>query len=172
MGREIRRVPANWEHPKKEGSEDYRPLCDGGFEDSLAEWIKAWGTWKKTGYAKACKEYPHYVNLGAAAAFGDWHGAPPDPSYFAPDWTKKERTHYQLYETVSEGTPLSPPMPSIKSLARWLAENHRPWGAESRNLTYDEWLRFCGVGWAPSMVMQSGVIRDGAEFVANREAAK
>jgi hypothetical protein len=174
MGREIRRVPANWQHPKKDRYNPrtqqyepaYKPMHDGGFEPRLAEWLKDWEAWRAGGYAEACNKYPEYVNLGMPAAMAEYHGGPPDPSYYTPDWPDAERTHFQLYETVSEGTPLSPPMPTPEALARWLADNHKPWGGESRNLSYEEWLKFIGVGWAPSMMYspQTGVV-DGVQAV-------
>ena len=35
----------------------------------------------------------------------------------------EERTHYQMYETCTEGTPISPVMETPENLARWLADN-------------------------------------------------
>jgi len=58
---------------------------------------------------------------------------------------------WQMWETTSEGSPMSPVCESPEALARWLADN----GASSfgRDMaTYDEWLRMIGSGWAPSAV--------------------
>ena len=41
-----------------------------------------------------------------------------------PVWPEAERTHWQLYETTTAGTPLSPPMPTAEALAGWLACHH------------------------------------------------
>jgi hypothetical protein len=37
MGREIRRVPANWEHPKDERDGGYIPMYDDDFDAALAK---------------------------------------------------------------------------------------------------------------------------------------
>lgn len=39
MGRELRSVPANWEHPKKDNGE-YQPMFNEYYGDALNEWIK------------------------------------------------------------------------------------------------------------------------------------
>lgn len=46
---------------------------------------------------------------------------------------------YQMYETISEGTPISPPMELPEQLARWLADNNiKASGALA--YTYEQWL--------------------------------
>ena len=44
MGREIRRVPANWEHPKDERG-NYKPLLDSDFETEARKWLDACKAW-------------------------------------------------------------------------------------------------------------------------------
>lgn len=39
-----------------------------------------------------------------------------------PRWSAKKRTHLQMYETCSEGTPISPVMATAEELAHWLAD--------------------------------------------------
>ena len=68
-----------------------------------------------------------------------------------PEWPEAERTHWQMYEDTSEGTPISPVMETPEMLARWLADT----GASSmgRNTaTYEQWLATIHRGWAPSMI--------------------
>ncbi len=59
---------------------------------------------------------------------------------------------YQMWETTSEGSPISPVFKTEESLARWLSDT----GASSfgsMTSTYEEWLRMIlEDGWAPSMV--------------------
>lgn len=50
-----------------------------------------------------------------------------------------EATHLALYETCSEGTPVSPAFASREELARYLADNNVSAFADI-TLTYDEWL--------------------------------
>lgn len=68
---------------------------------------------------------------------------------------------WQLWETTSEGSPISPPMPTPEELARWLADN----GASSfgsNTESYETWLAFIhGPGWAPSAVSSGGLMVSG-----------
>jgi hypothetical protein len=89
---------------------------------------------------------------------------PPDRVYYRPKWDEADRTHYQLYSTVSEGHPISPVFATLEELARWYADHGDP--VYDRKLTYDEALRFVRAGSAPSMVMQGGRMMSGPEFVA------
>ncbi|WP_454629580.1 hypothetical protein [Bradyrhizobium cenepequi] len=47
----------------------------------------------------------------------------PDPVSHMPAWPTEARTHWQLYEVTTEGTPVSPPCASARELAKWLADN-------------------------------------------------
>jgi hypothetical protein len=69
---------------------------------------------------------------------------------------------YQLWETTSEGSPLTPVFDTPEKLARYCADQGvSSFGRDTCD--YDTWLKFIrGPGWAPSMVfsnkgMQSGV---------------
>jgi hypothetical protein len=148
MGREVRKVPANWEHPKNEFG-NFRPLWPGGYEAKAADWLEL-----------ANKE-------GIQAAIDEF-GRAPDKEDYMPDWPDSERTHYMMYEDTSEGTPISPAFPTPEELARWLADT----GASSfgsSTATYDQWLRVARGAWAPSLIcspetgMISGVEAAGRE---------
>ena len=68
---------------------------------------------------------------------------------------------YQIWETVSEGSPISPVFATPEDLARWMAG--RPWGADSGS-SYNSWLAFIqGPGWAASMVIDSKGTHSGPE---------
>ena len=70
---------------------------------------------------------------------------------------------YQIWETVSEGSPISPVFATPEELARHMAG--RPWGAD-KGSSYDAWMRFInGPGWAPSMVSDSDGVRVGPNAV-------
>lgn len=63
---------------------------------------------------------------------------------------------YQVWETTSEGSPISPPFATPEELARWLAD-HGASSFGSQTATYEEWLAFArGPGWAPSAVSVDG----------------
>ena len=80
------------------------------------------------------------------------------------------RTHYQMYETTSEGTPISPVMETPEALARWLADN----GASAfgkMTATYAQWLNMItGDGCAPSAAFVPGVgIISGVEMLSRNQ---
>lgn len=137
MGREVRRVPADWQHP--EGVNGYEPLHER-FPYNAAEIEEG----LRDGWLKG--EPPHY-------------GIP-----CMPNWPEQERTHYQMYETVTEGTPLSPVMESPEALAHWLFEHKANAGA-GMTASYEAWLRVCRGGYAPSMVIGGGRIMSGVEGI-------
>lgn len=144
MGREVRRVPADWKHPKHDGN--YIPLHEGYAEDKAA-------------FEKMFQE------KGLQEAL-DYYGTAPDKADYMPDWTEEEKTHYQMYEDTSEGTPISPPMETPEALARWLADN----GASSfgkSTATYEQWLPICRGGYAPSMVIAGGKMMSGVEAMSD-----
>ncbi|MDD4972322.1 MAG: hypothetical protein PHT07_23075 [Paludibacter sp.] len=155
MGREVRRVPPNWEHPTKNG--EYVPLFEPGYEQALAEWEEQQQKWEegfRRNYFDGPKWIPKDENL-KEMPFEEWHGVRPEKSEYMPSWKDSERTHYQMYETTSEGTPISPVMKSPEELARWLADNKAS-AFGDMTASYEEW--FCTIkrGSAPSMILQVG----------------
>ena len=95
--------------------------------------------------------------------------AQPDPSDYMPDFSGAPESDMGLcmYETTSEGTPMSPTFRTPEELARWLTENDAPAFA-GETATYGQWLATCTRGWAPSAIftpatgLQSGVAAMGA----------
>jgi len=159
MGREIRMVPPNWQHPKRvchhrnldgrpwcdEAREDgglcYQPMHDEDFASAAAEW--------KEEFAK----YDPSEHDGSE--FWEWHGSPPDREYYRSEaWTESEATHFQIYETVSEGTPVSPVFASRDELAAWLIANGT--SAEAAK-------KFAETGFCFSMMFGPGGIKEGYE---------
>lgn len=146
MGREVRRVPADWQHPRTSDGR-YRPMYDQSFAEMAAEWKVAYAAWE-SGADPDRAEHPEYE-------YWEWNGDPPDRDYYRPDWTDEERTHFQMYECTSEGTPISPVMESPEALARWLVENNASAFA-GETATYEQWLRVCNGGWAPTAIGSPG----------------
>lgn len=170
MGREIRRVPANWEHPKTEryfGQESsYQPMYDQTFESASQEWCEAFAKWQSG-------ERPEYftpTNYPADYQYWEWENGPPDRAYYRP-YADEEATWVQVYETVSEGTPVSPPFATREELIDYLATNGDFWDQSRGD---GPWARasaiaFVNSGWAPSMMfVQSD---EGSEFVDSRDIA-
>jgi hypothetical protein len=76
-----------------------------------------------------------------------------------PPWPPAERTHLQMYERTSKGTPLSPPCASAKDLAKWLADHHADAGA-GQTATEVDWLAMIESGKpAAPFELDKGVAR-------------
>lgn len=109
MGRDIRRVPANWQHPKDENGR-YIPLLDGSFKDELAKWEegnKKWQAGLRESWISDEKWIP-LVENELNMTYSEWAGNKPEEEDYMPYWSEEEKTHIQLYETTSEGTPKTP----------------------------------------------------------------
>ncbi len=116
MGREVRRVPAHWSHPKR-ASGQYIPLLS-------------------------------HNDDRPSTSEGDR----------MPAWPEAQRTHWQMYERSSKGTPLSPPCASAKDLAKWLADHHADAGAGT-TATEKEWLAMIESGRpAAPFALEGGVV--------------
>lgn len=76
---------------------------------------------------------------------------------------------YQIWETVSEGSPISPVFKTPEELARHMAGTK--WGADN-GTSYETWLAFInGPGWALSCVMDEKGIRTGVEAAVDHYEA-
>ena len=155
MGREIRRVPKGWEHPQKErcphwGGLDahgepgdyqhrkcFKSLYDKDFETAAREWISNFEAFQRGEHPKQDwiqKFYKYYWE----------YDGPPDVDYYREiAWTEAEATCYQIYETVSEGTPTSPVFETLDEMRVWLIQQGYSEKA-AENFTKD--------GWVPSAV--------------------
>jgi hypothetical protein len=69
---------------------------------------------------------------------------------------------WQLWETVSEGSPISPPMPTAEALAEWMGVNDC---TVNGPMHYPAALRFVKAGWAPSFVGSPAGIQSGTDWV-------
>lgn len=198
MGLEIRKVAAEWEPPTQDKrhvfhredrihpytpNDDWKTWRPHYDED----WLSAWRKWQFERVLWHLKRPVVWLCTMMGIFWLKSYGWPrwdegtyPDnncdePKWMAyrPKWSKKERTHLQLYETVSEGTPLSPPMPDIESLAKWCSENKGIWNSTD-NMTYEDWIAFCrSGGWAPSLMITPGVgVETGVEFIVRTEKDK
>lgn len=156
MGREIRRVPANWAHPLSDRG-DPHPVFDKSYEEARATWIANFMLWQEG-------KHPDQISDPEASwvkGFDWWEQEqPPSREECRPKWTDAERTHFQMYETCSEGTPISPVLDSPEAVARWCADN----GASmfgGQTASYEDWLYIARGNWAPDMVIENGQIKVG-----------
>ena len=160
MGREIRRVPPNWEHPTSwEPGQGFgfQPMFDTSAEDAVAEWYRDrrrfWISknlrtfigpvyrWlvdkKREGIIGKIRDAFVFrfddLRLEAPTLkFEDWHREFPDPESYRPRWKRGEATWYQVYETVSEGTPVTPPFETREELVEYLVERGDFWDQKRR----------------------------------------
>lgn len=144
MGREVRMVKKDWEHPKDKNTGRYIPLFDG----------------KR--YEEEAKEFLKIANKEGLQEALDYMCCP-DKNNYMPCWDDAERTHLMMYEDTSEGTPISPAFETPEELARWLSDN----GASafgSMTATYEQWLSTCKMGFAVSAVLNGKELISGVEF--------
>lgn len=156
MGREVRRVPANWQHPKRADGR-YEPLLGESYTTAAAEWDEGAALWAqglRRDWDDPARTAP-LVEDERTLAYAEYEGERPVESDHMPDWPEVERTHWQMYETTSEGTPISPAMESPEVLARWLVDNNASAFA-GITATYDQWLATIRRGWACSAMSVGG----------------
>lgn len=176
MGREIRRVIANWEHPQREHHRrgmEYQPMFDDAYIPQLNQWWENHQLWERGEHPDQKKE-----GMGEYKHYAQWAGDPPDHTMYRPDWKPEEMTWYQVYETVSEGTPVTPPFATREELVDYLVANGDFWDQRRRKdgriggMPCEPWTRkqaesfVMGSGWAPSLVMHDGKIQSGVEALA------
>jgi len=136
MGREVRRVPEKWEHPKNKNGE-YIPLFEGcDLEAHLEEWEK-------------------------------YHESEPNPKMYMPRWGEGGAIWYMMYETCTEGTPISPAFKTPEELAQWLTDNNASAFA-GRTATYKQWFQTIQRGFAPSAILDSRGLRSGVEALGKQ----
>lgn len=144
MSREVRRVARDWHHPKDERTGKFKPMFEGA------------------AYASRAAEFLEVLNSkGLQEAIEDC-GNPPDKEEYMPDWAESEMTHLMMYETTSEGTPISPAFATPEELATWLVENNASAFA-GQTASYEAWLKVakgayaCSAIYSPEKGMMSGV---------------
>lgn len=122
--------------------------------DAINQWIVVGAECKRLGIDPEC---PHCHGEGTI-----WDS--PEAKQAAEDWTRTQPPTgdgYQIWETVSEGSPISPVFATPEELAQHMAGTR--WGAD-KGSSVETWLKFInGPGWALSMVMDSNGIRTGAD---------
>lgn len=127
----------------------------GGFgHDSINQWIVVGAECKRLGIDPEC---PTCKGEGTI-----WDS--PEDKKAAEEWTLTDPPvgdGYQIWETVSEGSPISPVFLTPEELARYMSTTK--WGAD-KGSSYETWMEFInGPGWAPSMIIDKNGIRTGAD---------
>lgn len=156
MGREVRRVPKDWQHPRDELG-NYIPMCDGDQETACKEYERNVVLW-------ACGAHPSQRDeFGASIRYyWDYAGRPP-PEYGERachmfESPRDDLTHFMLYESTSEGTPHHdcPAFETMDELIDWAAENATTFGYCSA--TREEWADMLGHGHVYHEVKTPGAV--------------
>lgn len=140
MSREIRPVALDWEHPcdpgtYANGSPRYRPLFSR--EDLLR-------------HMEDQAENPE-----------EWQD-PIDPADYMPEIPEGSPYGWQMYSTVSEGTPVSPVFATKDELAAWLSSPE----AGREQVSPQAAAAFVAEGWAPTFVHTPAVgLVSGVEWI-------
>lgn len=122
MGREVRRVPKGWEHPLDDQGR-YVPLFNSMSPEEFERQVAKWYADEKLWLAGTHPDQKEYGEGETRGPFEEWDGGPLRKEDHMPLWPDAERTHFVLYETTTEGTPLSPAFASRERLASWLARH-------------------------------------------------
>lgn len=157
MGREVKRVPLDFDWPIGKGWPGYhKGICSETIEYCLGSTDAALEV-----LCDACKHFAHLAGLSMAS-----HGCP-DTQIHPP-----KGDAWQLWETVSEGSPVSPVFATAEELATWLAEPGNDTSVTA-GTSKEEWLQFLNRHtWAPSLIgsPQTGLI-DGVRGMLKLEEA-
>ena len=99
-------------------------------------------------------------------------GMPPEIAALAEAWEPTDPPTgdgWQMWETTSEGSPISPVFAAPEELARWLADN----GAStfgSDTTTYEKWLGMIeNSGYAFTFGISNGVMKSGVDMAAETD---
>lgn len=162
MGREVRMVPKDWEHPKRENG-GFIALFGSDFEVCAADWDKECEDWN-------LGIYPSYASEdNKKLSFTEWNGGRPEKDDYMPTFETAEATQYMMYETTTEGTPISPSFSSPEELASWLVDN----GASafgSQTASYEGWLRVAKGGFSPSAILKDGGLETGVDGLTTNQS--
>jgi len=148
MGREVHRVPVDFDWPT---NKIWPGFCyrtpDCGIEScpDAEDTEVPWSVEDLCAFHRAlwdCDEYPEL--------------APPTG------------TGWQVWETVSEGSPISPVFPDREGLIGWLMSPAYSWGV-SQPLTRAQAENFTADGWAPTFIFSAptGLV-NGEQFIGGQ----
>jgi hypothetical protein len=159
MGREIRRVCPNWEHPRY--SEDtatdsrrigeYVPMFDESYIHAMNVWIDGFRKWE-------AGDHPDRKDSGCRH-FAEWNGeAPSDPDMYRPDWSDipADQLWFQVYQT---------PFATREELVAHLVNVGDEWDGKWSRRSAEAFV--FGEGYAPSLMIVQGA--QGAQVITSKD---
>lgn len=147
MSREVRMVPKGYIHPMQT-----KDICVALL----------------SGYKEDSVEFLHMANEEGLQEAVDYMGCPDQDNYMQ-EWPEDEKTHCMMFETTTEGTPISPAFETPEELAKWLYESGASAFGGSTG-TYEGWLRVAKGGFAPSAVIINGVLDSGVNAIDEEQS--
>lgn len=161
MGREIRMVPPDWRHPTYGDYVDIgeyhtsqiprwgnrntpHPMRDETYRAASERWKQGLAEWEADVDGIRTRESELY----GYAEFWDKENPPRRLYYREREWTADEATAFQVYETVTEGTPRSPVFLTRRTLVNWLMKE--------QGMTEEAAQMFVQQGWVLSGEMREG----------------
>lgn len=181
MGREVRMVPSNWQHPTywaknwRTGKPElrFKPMHKSSYAERVAEWDEAASKWE-AGLFEDYSSFPTVTwkpkDADDTGSYTEYAGDRPKEDEYMPVFPEGTATHLMMYENTSEGTPISPAFATPEELARWLADNQASaFGGDGAD--YEHWLAVAKNGWAPSMVIANGRMMSGVEAMAELKSS-
>ncbi len=157
MGREIKRVPMDFDWPMNKIWPPYlATMCTeeiryamGMSEDADIEEL-----------CEVCRRAAKWAGVSVLS-----HGCP--------EWKIQPPAGegWQLWETVTEGSPVTPVFSTPEELASWLVKPGNDTSI-TRGTSYDQWLSMIKARWAPSMIRQRGVSKVGVQCVSENQTSK
>lgn len=111
MGINITKVPRGWEHPRDERGQFVQPVP---YDIELEHWIYQHQLWQE-------RKHPDQAKNPDCEYYADYAGDPPSiQAYKAFNYLQKDAVCFQVYERVTEGTPISPVFETLKEVENWL----------------------------------------------------
>lgn len=134
MGREVKRVPLDFDHPLDKVWYGYQiTFCHEEYQDGC----------------ERCREFARIMGIPPKL----YENIPNDDP--CPDWRKyfkvdpPEGDGYQLWETTTEGAPVSPVFKTPEELAEWCEENATVFA--NIRATKEEWLEMIRDGFVAKL---------------------
>lgn len=146
--------------PTAEAVNEWERNRRGFGHDAINRWICVETRANRLGInepCSVCEGHGHYwCEDKYEDLYQEWERIPPPPG-----------PGYQLWETTSEGSPMSPVFETPKELARWLTDNGASTFGHSTT-TYENWLAFVSQedAWALTMVSNGRELKSGVDAVA------
>ena len=171
-GREVRMVPERWSHPTDTNGY-YVPLFNGeSYQDEIREWDEANKKWSQGLTSDFEGGWEPIGKEDKKLSYVEYDGLRPIKDDYMPNWTASKNTQYIMYETTTEGTPISPAFSTPEKLAKWLAVNKASAFA-NRTATYEEWLSMIkSMKSVPSAVTSSDGVKSGVEALSDKQNLK